>query len=197
MSSGQLAVSVAAGLVGLATTACVGVMTTPDTGESASAAGELPNFSWVVDDKLAGMARPGATRTVAEDLADLRTLGIRLLVSLTETSTSAADAKTYDIEVLHIPVQDYTAPSMDQLAQFVDRAGQAMNADRAVAVHCYAGQGRTGTFLAAWFVSQGMAADAAIEEVRRLRPGSIETVEQEQAVRDFETYLAQQNGDRS
>jgi len=168
------------------------VLTTPNAGGDPPAEVNLPNFSWVVEDKLAGMARPGAARPVAEDLADLQAVGVRLLVSLTETPTSEAEAKPFDIEVLHIPVQDMTAPSVDQLAQFVDQAGSSMDASRAVAVHCYAGQGRTGTFLAAWFVSQGMNADAAIEEVRRLRPGSIETEEQEQAVRDFETYLGQQ-----
>lgn len=175
----------------------MGVVTTPNVGGDPPTEASLPNFSWVVEQKLAGMARPGAARPLAEDLADLQGVGVHLLVSLTETPTSEAEANLFDIEVLHIPVQDYTAPSMDQLVQFVDRAGESMSASRAVAVHCYAGQGRTGTFLAAWFVSQGMGAEAAIAEVRRLRPGSIETEEQEQAVRDFETHLGQQNGDRS
>ena len=91
--------------------------------------------------------------------------------------------------MLHLPVQDYTAPSIDQLAAFVEQAGASIGSSRAVGVHCEAGMGRTGTFLAAWFVAQGMGADEAIAEIRRLRPGSIETEDQEQAVRDFEAYL--------
>ena len=54
-----------------------------------------------------------------------------------------------------------------------------------VAVHCGAGLGRTGTVLACWFVHRGQTAQHAIAEVRRLRPGSIETEEQAQAVLQY------------
>jgi atypical dual specificity phosphatase len=51
-----------------------------------------------------------------------------------------------------------------------------------VAVHCGAGLGRTGAVLAAYFVARGMTANNAVGRVRRLRPGSIETDEQAEAV---------------
>jgi protein-tyrosine phosphatase len=54
-----------------------------------------------------------------------------------------------------------------------------------VAVHCGAGLGRTGVVLAAYFVSTGMTAAAAITKVRKLRPHSIETDEQAEAVEQF------------
>ena len=53
-------------------------------------------------------------------------------------------------------------------------------------IHCGAGLGRTGTLLACYFVSKGMTAKNAVARVRRLRPGSIETAEQERAVEEFE-----------
>ena len=44
--------------------------------------------------------------------------------------------------------------------------------------------------LACYLVArEGYSADQAIEEVRRRRRGSIETSQQEQAVRDFAEYL--------
>lgn len=173
--------------------ACQGsVQIEPSTPAEAETPTELPNFSWVVEDRLAGMARPGRTNPLDEDLAALAELGIKLLVSLTETSTSAESAAAHGLEVLHIPVRDMTAPTMAQLHEFTSRAVLSVDGEKPVTVHCEAGMGRTGTFLAAWFVAQGMGADEAIEKVRQLRPGSIETEEQEQAVRDYEAYLAEQ-----
>ena len=52
----------------------------------------------------------------------------------------------------------------------------------AVAVHCAAGLGRTGTLAAQMLVAQGIDPDQAIADVRRARKGSIETKAQEQAV---------------
>jgi atypical dual specificity phosphatase len=54
-----------------------------------------------------------------------------------------------------------------------------------VAVHCTAGKGRTGTVLAAYLVTTGLSAHAAIDRVRHLRPGSVETPDQEEAVEEF------------
>lgn len=57
---------------------------------------------------------------------------------------------------------------------------------QAVGVHCALGFGRTGTMLACYLVKErGLAAGDAIAEIRHLRPGSIETHEQEKAVFQF------------
>lgn len=48
--------------------------------------------------------------------------------------------------------------------------------------------------LAAYFVAQGVAAEDAIGRVRRLRRGSVETGEQEDAVREFEARRADAGG---
>ena len=59
-----------------------------------------------------------------------------------------------------------------------------------VGVHCAMGRGRTGTMLACYLVArEGYSGDAAIEESRKRRRGSIETRTQEKAVRDFADYL--------
>jgi hypothetical protein len=47
----------------------------------------------------------------------------------------------------------------------------------------------TGTMLACYLVHQGADADTAVERVRAIRPGSIETAEQFQAVRDYAATL--------
>jgi protein-tyrosine phosphatase len=53
-----------------------------------------------------------------------------------------------------------------------------------IAIHCAAGLGRTGTLAAQLLVMQGVEPDQAILEIRQARRGSIETLAQEQAVRD-------------
>jgi atypical dual specificity phosphatase len=87
---------------------------------------------------------------------------------------------------VHLPVEDMTAPTPEQLAAAVGAIQRAAAAGLGAAVHCAAGLGRTGTVLACYFVAtRGESAGAAVERVRSLRPGSVETVAQEEAVRAF------------
>jgi atypical dual specificity phosphatase len=157
----------------------------------------MPGFSWVIDGELAGMPRPGGVRPLEADLRFIADQGVDLLVSLTETPTDEQALTAAGITLLHLPVVDFTAPTQEQLAEFVSRAGEVIGRGDSVGVHCAGGKGRTGTFLAAFFVSRGMTADQAIEEVRRLRPGSIETAEQERAVEQYESGLVNDEGART
>ncbi len=55
-----------------------------------------------------------------------------------------------------------------------------------MSVHCRMGKGRTGTLVACYMVeSRRITAKEAIEELRQMRPGSVETEEQEQVVERY------------
>lgn len=149
----------------------------------------MTGFSFVVDGELAGMPQPGVRQELADDMAFLADQGIELLVSLTERGTDPVEAQRHHITVLHLPVRDFTAPTLTQLELFTRAAHGAIDQGKAVGVHCGAGLGRTGTFLAAYFVTEGMTADDAIARVRALRPGSIETAAQEQVVHELAAGL--------
>jgi atypical dual specificity phosphatase len=140
------------------------------------------SFSFVVDGVLAGLARP-----CGDDVAALPSRGIAGLVSLTEAPLDRDAVARQGLEYLHLPVRDFGAPSMETVKTFVEFV-RRVRAERggAVAVHCGSGMGRTGTMLACFLVSEGRRAEEAIAEVRRLRPGSIETDGQESAVRGWE-----------
>ena len=140
-----------------------------------------PGFSWVDKPRLAALAMPGS----ADDLAWLRRAGIEVLVSLSEEPPPRKWVNDAGLMLVHVPVPDMTAPTLRQLDLIVDAVDRAVRSGMGAAVHCTAGKGRTGTALAAYFVAKGLRPTAAIEKVRDLRPGSIETPEQEQAVEAF------------
>lgn len=140
-----------------------------------------PGFSWVDPPHLAALAFPDA-----DDLAWLRRNGVDLLVSLTEDPPARRAINDAGLMTVHIPVPDLSAPTARQLELAVDTLTRAKATGLGVAVHCAAGKGRTGTVLAAYWVSQGLTAADALRRVREQRPGSVETGEQEQAVAEFE-----------
>jgi atypical dual specificity phosphatase len=142
-------------------------------------------FSWVEKPLLAALARPADQ----EDFAWLRAQGIELLVSLTEDPPRKDWADSAGLLVYHEPMEDMEAPEEEQLHRAVSAVSRATERGMGVAVHCGAGLGRTGVVLAAYFVTKGLTASNAIARVRRLRPGSVETDEQAEAVARFARQL--------
>jgi atypical dual specificity phosphatase len=150
-------------------------------------------FSWIVQGELAAMPLPGRDRPLEQDVAYLDQEGIRVLVSLTEEPPDGMVLVSQRIDQEHIPVQDFNPPTLEQMIEFVAVVKNSVAADKPVGVHCTAGLGRSGTMAAAYLVAEGASATEAIATVRQLRPGSVETATQEDAVRRFEEHLA---GDR-
>ncbi len=138
-------------------------------------------FSWVDKPLLAAMARPESE----EDLDWLRRHGIDVLVSLTEEPPRSDWANGAGILVFHVPIEDMEAPTQEQLERCVSAIARANEQNMGVAVHCEAGLGRTGVVLAAYGVHKGMTASEAMAHIRKLRPGSIETDDQVEAVVEF------------
>ena len=144
------------------------------------------NFSFVIEKFLAGMERPGSHAPLQEDLEFLKVQGISGIVSLTESPLEHTLIEAFGFRYLHLPVADFTPPTLEQVRRFIAFLEEFEAANRAVVVHCAAGQGRTGTLLACALVHKGHTAAEAIEQLRTVRPHSIETAEQERMVQDFE-----------
>jgi atypical dual specificity phosphatase len=145
-------------------------------------------FTWIEKPLLAAMARPEAL----EDLNWLRKQGIELLISLTEDPPRRDWVNNAGLLLIHEPMIDMSAPDQDQLERCVSAMLKAHERKMGVAIHCAAGLGRTGVVLACFFIDKGLNATNAIARVRRLRPGSIETEDQEEAVKKF--FQSRQTG---
>ncbi|BCU68182.1 protein phosphatase [Sulfolobales archaeon HS-7] len=79
------------------------------------------------------------------------------------------------IELLRFPIADGGAPSVEQSLEIV----QYLEQGKRTLIHCLGGMGRTGTVLAAYLIFKGINAQTAIERIRLIRPGAIQTVTQE------------------
>lgn len=152
------------------------------------------NFCFVIDGVLAGMERPGTFASLRDDLEFLKMQKVSAIVSLTETPLERAFIEEFGFRYLHLPVADFTPPTHEQINQFITFLLNAKQDGLATVAHCGAGLGRTGTMLACALVKFGYNAEAAIDCVRTLRPYSIETLEQEDCIRDYAEFLAKNQG---
>ncbi len=136
----------------------------------------LPShFRWVIPNRLAGMGRPGLLGSVEEDLEAIAQNGVEVLISLTEVPVAPAALKGFGIEGRHLPIKDMGIPGTAQLTRTLAGIKRSIGNGTAVAVHCDAGLGRTGTVLAAFLIWQGHSAASAVEEVRKANPGYIQS----------------------
>lgn len=147
-------------------------------------------YYWLFPEIIAGGTIPGGRERYSrsELEADLRTLAsmnLRAILTLTEEPLSITTLERAGVTALHLPVPDMSAPTPEQLVTALDYIDRSLAQGSAVYVHCLMGQGRTGTVLAAYLVRAGFTADAAIERIRALRPGSIIAPAQERAVANF------------
>ncbi|GAA6001677.1 hypothetical protein JCM10207_002260 [Rhodosporidiobolus poonsookiae] len=152
-----------------------------------------PGFSWVIPFHLAASARPQTTVQL-EALAH-PSIGIKHIFTLTETPLPPTfRAAQPSLRFTHLPVDDYQAPSLDQLHTFIRLTAEE---EGPVLVHCLGGIGRAGTFLAAYLIRYGnrrasldskgpaMTPEEALERLRAIRSGSVETDEQEEVLDEF------------
>ncbi len=95
------------------------------------------------------------------------------------------EVRARGLEWVLLPIRNLSVPGRDWETSWV-AAGKLLHgelaAGRRFALHCYAGLGRTGTIAARMLVERGARPDEAIAQVRKVRPGSIETFEQERYV---------------
>ncbi|HEV2582432.1 MAG TPA: dual specificity protein phosphatase family protein [Ktedonobacteraceae bacterium] len=143
----------------------------------------LPTFTWIVNDKIAAMGFPNSD----DAYTVLYKVGIRTIINLTGYNDDAPEIRMFRVH--RIPIPNHKAPTIEQMFRATTVITESVKEGLSVLVHCEAGLGRTGTVLAAFFVTVGYDGYDAIETVRSKRAGSIETEEQEQSVLEFAEWF--------
>jgi ADP-ribosyl-[dinitrogen reductase] hydrolase len=133
-------------------------------------------------------------RDVATDLDAIREWGAAAIVTLLEPKElSLLSVENLGEEALrrnmlwfHLPIVDVSIPN-EQFERKWDTAGERLRAilrsGDDVLVHCRGGLGRAGTIAARLLIELGIEPETAIARVRGVRPGAIETSDQERFVR--------------
>ena len=146
--------------------------------------GKPDNFSWIIEEKLAGSAIP----TSKEEIDWIKQEGVKSIVTIREEPLE--DEWIKDVNYLHVHSNDMGVPEFDDLINSVDFLHQRITNDEPVMVHCLAGLGRTGTILACYMIKfENMSADDAIQKIREERHGSIQSFSQEEIIFRFEEFV--------
>jgi ADP-ribosyl-[dinitrogen reductase] hydrolase len=140
----------------------------------------------------------GWRRDLNRDLDTIRDWGAAAVVTLLEPAElTLLKVERLGEEVLrrnmswfHLPIADVSTPD-ERFEQEWDVAGEELcsilRSGSNVLVHCRGGLGRAGTIAARLLVELGMDPATAIASVRAVRPGAIETSDQEKFVLNFGT----------
>ncbi len=148
-------------------------------------------FLWLEKGVIAGTPRPGIVAELEDDLAALKRVGITYLVTLTETQPADAEIlNQYGIGNSWVPFKDMGAPSVEVAVSLCEEINALHQQDHAVAVHCKAGLGRTGTVLAAHLIWNGQGAVEALETVRRVEPRWVQSEVQVAFIEEFADFVA-------
>lgn len=146
-------------------------------------------FRWVIPGRVAGTPMPGVVQSIDMDMAALRTVGVTMLITLTESDISQEALHRNGLRNLHLPIRDREPPTVAQIRMLVVRMNALLAKGEVLAVHCLAGLGRTGTVLASWLIQDGLTAQAALERLRRIEPGYVQSESQEQFLHQVEADL--------
>jgi ADP-ribosyl-[dinitrogen reductase] hydrolase len=136
----------------------------------------------------------GWNRDLETDIAAIHDWGAEVIVSLIEAwefeflevTALPSVADRYGMRWVHLPIRDVSVPTRRFESRWVVAGADLRAIVRGggrVLVHCRGGLGRAGTIAARLLVELGTDPDEAIRAVRRVRPGAIETREQERHVR--------------
>ncbi len=118
----------------------------------------------------------------------LKSLEVDCVVSLLQQQESEQFSLTQEgnncrennIAFVNFPIQDHSVPQFFlPFNQLIEKLSQALNKNKIIAIHCYAGIGRTGITAASLLIKNGVQVDIALMDLSKARGLRVpETLEQ-------------------
>lgn len=140
-------------------------------------------LTWFLDERLAGMPRPGLSAPAEEVATELVRQGITHVLCLEETHPHKELLTRHGLTTWNFPVVDMQAPDPSEAARWCERVEAAPQAR--VALHCKAGLGRTGTMAVALMMRRGYGLEDALTLLRGWNRHYVQTQAQLDFLREF------------
>jgi len=126
-------------------------------------------MAWVDHNAQPALQLTTSARRRQHEVALLKQHNVDVLISLLEQPLDHPELRN-DFEVYHVPVEDITPPTCDQVYAFADTLLASLKAGKTVVTHCLAGIGRTTTMLMAAYLVQGYPLEELTAWVRVRNP---------------------------
>jgi len=172
------------------------------------------NMCWLWPDEVLVSSTPKSKEQI-QAMHDA--LNVGLVITLTKEEPLPTEWFSVDCDNYFSPIPDGMTPSLQQMDCIGDAVVRTVSDGKSILEHCGGGKGRAGTITACLLLRFGeggirsrldaenhsnvgsgrfllprepfMSGEDAIKEIRRRRPGSLETVVQENFVREYARYL--------
>ncbi len=102
----------------------------------------------------------------------------------------------YDVKIYNFPITDFSIPEINQMISILDKIDELLSNNENVYVHCWGGNGRTGTVIGCWLRRHNISGEDALDKIMEWRSKTLfgsdfysespETEEQKEFVRNWE-----------
>ena len=136
-------------------------------------------MSWILPNQILAMSSPSSYAMDSclrprEYVPYFRKMKVGTIVRLNERMYNHSEFENNGVDVVEMEYPDGSNPPDHIIAQFIQLCDREISKGRAVAVHCRAGLGRTGTLIGLYMIWKfGCSVKSTIGWLRVCRPGSV------------------------